>query len=221
MKRFLSILLAFALLVGCAFVLTACDDEPDPTPTPDEKPDEKPSTVEGADYTVTVLDHQNRPIEGLTLKFVYEDKMTGVLATGADGKATAKLTTERDVKVEFVDLKGFGAPSAKKATFESMETELTITLNPNITVIVVDENGVPIPGVSVQICHDNGCMLPIDTNTEGKAVMAFAPKGKLKVGIASVPNGYAKPEPLPEPDDAYHKYFEDGSYTVTVVIPFA
>ena len=34
MKRFLSILLAFALLVGCAFVLTACNDEPDPTPTP-------------------------------------------------------------------------------------------------------------------------------------------------------------------------------------------
>lgn len=218
MKRFLSILLAFALLVGCAFVLTACDDEPDPTPTPDEKPDEKPSTVEGADYTVTVLDHQNRPIEGLALKFVYEDKMTGVLATGADGKATAKLTTERDVKVEFVDLKGFGAPSAKKATFESMETELTITLNPNITVIVVDENGVPIPGVSVVICH-NVCLMPEDTDNQGRVVKAFAPNGELKVTIEAVPDGFSKPATIE--NTTYHAYFEKGSYTVTVVIPFA
>ena len=223
MKRFLSILLTFALLVGCAFSLTACNDEPDPTPTPtpDPKPEDKPSTAEGTDYTVTVLDHMNKPIPDLLLKFVYEDKTTDIMPTNANGKATAKLATERDVKVEFVDLKGFGAPSAKKATFESMETELTITLNPNITVIVVDENGVPVPGVSVQICH-NVCLQPSDTDNEGKVVKAFAPKDTIKVSIASVPNGYAKPEVIKTIAGVdYHAQFEDGSYTLTVVIPFS
>ena len=218
MKRFLSILLTFALLVGGAFSLTACSDEPDPTPTPDPKPEDKPSTAEGTDYTVTVLDHTNKPIPDLLLKFVYEDKTTDIMPTNANGKATAKLATEREVKVEFVDLKGFGAPSAKKATFESMETELTITLNPNITVIVVDENGVPVPGVSVVICH-NVCLQPADTDAQGKVVKAFAPKGKMKVTIEAVPDGFSKPATIE--DSTYHAYFEDGSYTVTVVIPFA
>lgn len=221
MKRILSILLAFALLVGGAFSLTACNDEPDSTPSPDQTPTDKPTETEGTDYTVTVLDHEGNPIEGLTLKFAYEGKTSETLTTGADGKATAKLATEREVKVEFVDLKGYGAPSSKKATFETMETELTITLNPNITVIVVNEDGAPVAGVSVQICH-NVCLMPEDTNAEGKIVKAFAPKDKLKVSIAAVPDGYAKPEiwqTIAGID--YHAYFEDGSFTLTVVIPYA
>lgn len=221
MKRFLSILLTFALLVSGAFALTACNDEPDPTPAPDEKPDDKPSTAEGVDYTVTVLDHEGNPIEGLTLKFAYEGKTSETLTTGADGKATAKLATEREVKVEFTDLKGWGAPSSKKATFETMETELTITLNPNVTVIVVNEDGAPVAGVSVQICHDV-CLLPSDTDAEGKVVKAFAPKDTIKVSIAAVPDGYAKPEVIKTIAGVdYHAQFEEGSYTLTVVIPYA
>ena len=241
MKRIIALILALMTVVCGVLSLTACDTPtedckthtdadgdklcdncgkdmpkvPDPDPTPDPEP-----TV-GNDYTVTVLDHEGNPIEGLSLKFLYEDKATDTYTTDKDGKATANIPTEREVVVEFVELSAYGAPSKKKATFESLEYELTITLNPLITVKVVDENGAPVKGVSVQICHDS-CLTPADTDENGVMSKAFAPKDKLKVSIVSVPEGYAVPEVIYEiAGTEYHAEFAEGEYTITVTIPFA
>ena len=235
MKRIIALILALATIVCGAFTLTACDvPAEDCTAHTDtdgdklcdtcgkdmpKKPDTTPT--EGEDYTVTVLDHEGNPIDGLSLKFLYENKETDVYTTDNDGKATANIPTEREVVVEFVELGAYGAPSKKKATFESLEYELTITLNPLITVKVVDENGSAVKGVSVQICHDV-CLLPADTDENGIMAKAFAPKDKLKVSIASVPDGYAKPEVIYEiAGTEYHAEFAEGEYTITVTIPFA
>ncbi len=236
MKRIIALILALATIVCGAFTLTACDNTPAEDCTEhndangdklcdtcgkDMPKDPAPAPAEGEDYTVTVLDHEGNPIEGLTLKFLYEDKATDVYTTDKDGKATANIPTERTVTVEFVELGAYGAPAKKKATFESLEYELEITLNPLITVKVVDENGAPVAGVSVQICHDV-CLLPADTDENGIMSKAFAPKDKLKVSIAGVPDGYAVPEVIYNiAGTDYHAEFEDGSYTITVTIPFA
>ena len=239
MKRIIALILALSTIVCGVFVFTACDNAPEGCTshidsdknelcdncgekmTADPKPDPNPNAPTAHDYTVTVLDHEGAPIEGLSVKFLYEDKESDVYTTDASGKATASLPTEREVQVSFVDLKDYGAPSKKKATFESLEYELEITLNPLITVKVVDENGAPVKGVSVQICHDV-CLLPADTDENGIMSKAFAPKDKLKVAIAAVPDGYAKPEVIYEiAGTEYHAEFAEGDYTITVTIPFA
>ena len=218
LKRILAILLALTMLVGAISALTACGgttdtDEPN-TPGGDEGDN-------AVDYTVTVLNHKDEAISGLKLKLVYDGGESSVVTTGDDGKATAAIKASGDVKVEFINLVDYGAPTAKKATFASGKTELEIKLNPTITVMVVGENGAPLSGVSVMICH-SVCLTPSLTDENGIVTKSFEPKDTIKISIQSVPEGYTFPpvETSIEGTD-YHYILANGVYTVAIELPFA
>ena len=175
----------------------------------------------GTDYTVTVVDINGTPVSGISVKFTYGNNgVTDVFKTGADGKATAKIDTLSDVIVEFVDLVGYGSPRKSERNFDGV-TEKTVTLLPIVTVKAVDENGNAIAGVTLQICHSI-CMLPQVTDENGEISLALNPEAAIKVAVNEVPSGYEIPEAIGEIEGVpYHKYFDEGSFEATVVIPSA
>lgn len=76
------------------------------------------------------------------------------------------------------------------------------------TVTVVDQNGNPVAGVSIQFCDDEACKLPVATNSDG-VVTAKYPASNYHITIAELPAGYTCEET--------EFYFEDGNeLTVTV-----
>lgn len=180
--------------------------------------DDKPE--KGLDYTVTLLDIFGQPIEGITLKLTYGDEATEVLTSGADGKVTKKIDTYEDVIVEFVDLGNYGNLAKNQRNLNG-DTEKTLTLPTKATVTVVDEDGNPVEGVTVQICH-NVCLTPNKTNAEGKLTVGISSTEKVKVAILAVPEGYAIPEKVGEYQGVeIHAYFTEGVYELTVTLPNA
>ncbi len=178
----------------------------------------------GKDYTVTVVDQNGAPVAGIALKLAYGKNKTELLTTDSDGKATAKIDTISNVIVEFEDLGAeYDAPGKKARTFAEDATEHTVTLTrlTKYTVNVVDENGAAVAGVSVQICH-TVCLLPSDTDSDGKISVYLDTDAKIKVAIAAAPAGYTAPEAIDTFEGLpVHAYFADGETEVTVVIPTA
>lgn len=240
-NKIIALTLALIAILSTLFVLTACG------PTAPEKCDtctdanndgkcdvcdslvEKTPDDEKEKYTftVTVVDHKNAPIENVKVKFLYENKETEAVTTGADGKASIEIATEREVIVEFVDLTDYQGPSKKKRTFEALVYDLTLQMTPAVRVNFVDEDGNKVEGVSATICNDKTCLNGSKTSdADGECVFFLAPSGKYKVRVLGVPTGYAMPEILEGADtddlfDDYHAYFADGAFEVTVTIPKA
>ncbi len=76
------------------------------------------------------------------------------------------------------------------------------------TVTVVDENGDPIEGISVQFCDDVACQYPLTTNSEGKVVSKLA-ASNYHIKIADS-NGYIVEK------EEYD--FENDSYEMTITL---
>ena len=223
-KHLIAILLCFAMLFGAMGALTSCGGETPETPdngtTPPDDTDGGDED-EGVNYTVTVKDYNGNAINNVKVVFVSGDYTSSEATTDANGKATASVKVNGDVKVSFVNLEGYGEPSAKNSTFAKNKTELEVTLNPSITVKVVDENGNPIKDVSVMICH-NVCLTPAKTDANGVVARSFAPKDAIKVSIQSVPDGYVIPEAVTSIEGTdYHVVLDEGVFTTTVVLSSA
>ena len=78
------------------------------------------------------------------------------------------------------------------------------------TVKVVDQNGSPVAGASVQMCTDESCLMPAVTDENGTAVFTLSP-ADYHVTIPSAPEGYTA--------DASQEYrFEGDSIALTVTI---
>lgn len=234
MKKIISLLLTLVMLIGVAVSVASCGGDSGnggenggqtggSGGEGDQTGGNGGVTETGVDYTVTVTDTDGNALSGISLKFTYGKNETEVKTTDANGKVTAKIDTLSDVVVEFVDLVGFDKPKKSARTFDDDVTELTVALTrlQSYTVKVVDENGAAVSGVSVQICH-SVCLLPMDTDENGTVVRYFNTETKVKVSIASVPDGYAIPDSIEEFDGLpVHAYFTDGETEVTVVIPTA
>lgn len=232
MKRIIALLLAVTVLVLTLGMTVSCktteDDNGGNTPVnPDNGGENNNNNTtedeKGIDYSVTLNDIFGNPIEGISLKFTYDGKETGVVVTDANGVATKKIDTYSKVSVEFVDdlrSKGYGDLTKNQKNLNG-DTEKTLVL-PTIAVLtVVDTEGNPIEGVTVQICH-NVCLNPQATNTEGKVTVAISSTEKVKVGFVSVPAGYAIPEQIGDyAGTPIHAYFEDGVYTLTLTLEAA
>lgn len=230
MKKLIAILLTLSLIFACAAVLTACGNKTDnPADNNQQGGNENggnegggnegggDNTEVGVDYTVTILDIFGNPIEGIKLKFTYGESETEVLTTGADGKATKKIDTYDDVIVEFVELGNYGNLTKTQRNLNG-DTEKTLTLPTKATVTVVDEEGNPVEGVMVQICH-SVCLTPSYTNAEGKVVAGISSTEQIKAAILTVPVGYGIPEAIGEYQGLdIHAYFEEGTYEVTITV---
>jgi hypothetical protein len=228
MKRIIALLLAVAVLVLTLGMTVSCkttnEDNGGNTPVdPDNGGENNNNTTEdekGIDYSVTLKDIFGNPIEGISLKFTYDGKETGVVVTDANGVATKKIDTYSKVSVEFVDdirSKGYGDLTKNQKNLNG-DTEKTLVLPTLAVLTVVDTEGNPIEGVTVQICH-NVCLNPQATNTEGKVTVAISSTEKVKVCIVSAPAGYAIPEQIGDyAGTPIHAYFEDGVYTLTLAL---
>lgn len=227
-KKIISLLLALLMLVSVIGLAVSCkpDDQPAGDPgtggegTGNGEGGNNNQPEKGLDYTVTLVDIFGQPIEGITLKLTYGDEATEVLTSGADGKVTKKIDTYEDVIVEFVELGNYGNLAKNQRNLNG-DTEKTLTLPTKATVTVVDEEGNPVEGVTVQICH-NVCLTPNKTNAEGKLSVGISSTEKVKVAILSVPEGYGIPEKVGEYQGVeIHAYFTEGVYELTVTLPNA
>ena len=223
MKKIIAFLLAASVIVLC-FGLTSCGEKtPDNGGNPpadqggNENNGNNNQNEKGIDYTVTLNDIFGNPIEGISLKFTYGDSETEVVVSNAEGKATKKIDTYDDVIVEFVDLRGYGNLAKAKRNLNG-ETEMTIVLPTVAVLTVVDPDGNPREGVSVQLCH-NVCIPPQPTDANGVVKAGITSTEKVKVNIVSIPEGFVIPEVIGEfAGTPIHAYFDQGVYTLTLTL---
>lgn len=97
---------------------------------------------------------------------------------------------------------------SSESTTESSETETTAAKPSKVTytVTVVDEEGNPLSGATVQLCVGDLCKLPSHTNAQGVATFEFdEAEYTVKVTLA----GYT--------GESYYE-FSEGSYELTVTL---
>ena len=204
-------------------ICDVCEAELEPEIQPDPDANKTKYT-----FTLTVKDYEGNPIEGLKVKFLYNNETTEteVVTTNANGQAIVEIATERKVVAQFVDLEGWGSPKKKALTFEALEYNLEVSLNPTVKIKLVDADGALIVGAKVAVCNDSGCSDTFTTDENGEVNVPIKPNGKFKLRIVSVPEGYAMPTLVEGGDteelyDDYHAYFEESLREFTFEIPKA
>ena len=227
MKKIVSLLLVVSVLLLTVLGTVSCKPNTpndnggntpvDPNGDNNNNNNNNNQNEKGIDYSVTLKDIFGNPIEGISLKFTYGSNETEAVVSDANGVATKKIDTYDDVIVEFIDLKGYGNLAKSKRNLNG-ETEMTLVLPTVATLTVVDPDGNPIEGVSVQICH-NVCIPPQPTDENGVVKASITSTEKVKVYIVSAPDGFVIPEVIGEyANTPIHAYFADGEYTLTLTL---
>ncbi len=222
MKKLLSFILAALICVTLGTSLVACDNGNGGANTT------TPADSEKIAYTVTVTDDSGNALSGVKL-VISDGSFTEMLETNTDGKATLELD-EKNAKLGVMITSvpdGYEKPTAVSGVFhalfgaaETCTVKLTkkSTETVTYTVKIVDQNGAPVEGVEIQICH-SVCVQcsPTDKNGETKKELSKdVSEGTLKVGVLDVPAGYSIPDPTV--DGGYHATIEPGETSVTVAI---
>lgn len=165
------------------------------------------------DYTVTVVDGNGNPIQGVKLSFITPKGIPFPGETDAQGKATYK-SDEDGVTVKITSVpKGYEYDGLDTVqSFDSGRAlKVTVTAPDPFVITVVDDQGNPIAGVSVMMCDvDDSCRMPTETDSEGKAYYPYE-EGQFRVKLTNgAPDGYTIGDP-----DAYHDIV-NGSVTITL-----
>ena len=152
MKKLLTLLLAFTMVLSLAVALTSCGEEPTPTPTPTPTPDdggtvtppvggdeEKPTR---ATYVITVLDQNGDAVVGAEVSICTVS--TGVcqmpVSTNAEGVSTHQNKKIDTYAAQVVIPEGYSHAEQTvdatdrpivKIAFEGDATTLTIVLTKN------------------------------------------------------------------------------------------
>ncbi len=220
MKRLLSFLLLLCLLCS-AMAVAACNGGTTP---PDNDNKEDPPANDNT-YTVTVVDADGTPLSDVKLMITDNKSIFKTVTTDASGKASAEITGDgAGLGVTIVSLpKGYKKPDAvgglhatfagQKAITITVEKELDDSQKTTYTVTVVDANGTPVAGVSVQLCHST-CQT-FTTDAEGRVACLGEPNLWWDIKILALPDGYGMPSELPS---GYHARIEEGQTAVTVTL---
>ena len=196
MKKILTLLLVICMLAS-VFSLTACGNKNNN----EENNNENSETNGGNEvkdniYTVTVLDGAKNPIAGVGIMISTTYK---VLTTDANGKVSFE-SENAGVQIMVMSVpEGYEQPDKTAMSFEKGSKEMTVTVNAVVnnkvtyTVTVVDKDGNPVSGVTVQLCTDALCY-DTRTNAEGIGTKDLDPNTEYKVKISAVPEGYVAPE---------------------------
>ncbi len=165
------------------------------------------------DYTVTVLDNNGNPIQGVKLSFITPAGIPFPGTTDAQGKATY-ASEEDGVTVKVVSVpKGYEYDKLDAVqSFGSNRTlSVTLTAPDPIVINVVDNEGNPVAGVLVQMCDTTGlCKIPTVTDEEGKAYYAYE-EGNFRAQLSGgAPDGYTV-----EDETAYYDIV-NGTVTITL-----
>ena len=144
-----------------------------------------------------VIYNQKGSVTPAALEVLYEQATTG---------SAAPIVQEQSAAEE---------PAVEETTAQKPVTETTVIKKPvaeaameTYLILVTDENGSPVPGVSVQFCSDTECILG---KTDSTGIARFDRKaGEYTVHVLKTPDGY-----LPDITE-YNAPYTPG--TITIVL---
>lgn len=221
-KKILSLILACCMLMA-VLSLTACGGNDDNKDNENNNEGGENNTTDKT-YSVTVLDEDNNPVEGV--KLVITDGTNFPTAkTDASGKASAQLS-EGTISVMITTvpdgyLKPEKVSGVYHGVFASGSTELTITLEKDVvidtkveyTVKVVDKSGYPVVGMKVQVCPGGVCLSDdLFTDENGEIKVMITPGQEVKIQLIEL-DGYTLPETI---DGTYHAKIPAGETEITI-----
>lgn len=186
LKKISALLLIIALAAG---VMCGCGG--------DNQQAENTESTPAADaaYTVTVVDQNGNAVANVVMQLADEEGTTQLVVTGEDGT----VSVDSAVAMECVTLSSIPEGYTADATVVSFEgTDLTIVLQGEenedttvtYTVTIVDQNGDPVPGVTLQLCDDEACKLPVTTDENGMATATYE-ASNYHVTLTELPGGYS------------------------------
>ena len=221
-KKILTLLLAICMIVSM-LSLTACKKEPEKKD--DEKTNPGGNVTPNTDktYTVTIVDGDNNPVEGVKLT-ITDGKSFPVVTTDANGKASTSLP-EGTVSVMITSLpdkyeKPDKVSGVYHGVFAKGSTELTIkveekTVEGNDYVVrVVDQDGNPVIGIEVQLCYNGICAAGVPTDEYGEISAKIDTDAKIDVKLYPL-DGYTLPAANA---DGYHAAIEVGDTEIEITI---
>lgn len=207
--NFLKKISAMMLIVAMvAFVMCGCGNDAQNT----ESTGGSGNTADTS-YTVTVVDQNGNPVANVIMQLTDAEGGTQLAVTDATGVVTATSVTYVSVTLSSipngyssdVDVVEFGS---EKDLVITLQADEVVSTDITYTVTIVDQNGKPVPGVTLQLCDDENCKLPVVTDESGTASCTYE-EADYHVSLTEIPDGYSSEETS----------FEFGGSTeITIVI---
>ena len=213
MKKIISAILIFMMVLSLSLCMFACNNGTDEGG--DNGGDQTPVKKT---YTVTVVDEGGNPVKGAMIAFTAEGANPIPFETDKEGKASR--TSDSKITITLLSIpKGYESDKVGSVLTPDADGKVTVTLkkaavaDPYV-ILVVDDQGNPVAGVTVQMCSLAGsCRVPVVTGADGKAEYPFE-EGEFKVqltgGMDGVPEGYT----IDNPNDNF--YFDGKLCTITL-----
>lgn len=227
-KKLLSIILVCCMLMT-VLSFTACGDknngnDDNKTNEGGDNNDTNNNQTTDKTYTVTILDGDKNPVEGVKL-VITDEKSYLTVTTNANGEASVQLPdTKISVMVTSVP-DGYEKPEKVSGVyhgvFKTGSTDLSITLSKvasntvTYTVKVIDQNGDAVEGMQVQLCPDGVCLADqFITGANGEISKELTPGKTIDVKLYAL-DGYTLPTPL---SNGYHAVINAGETEVTITV---
>ena len=227
LKKILSLVLVICMLAAVCS-LTACggkDNNDDVSNDNNNDNGGNKNVTTDKTYTVTVLDGENTPVEGVKL-VVTDGKSYPTATTDKEGKASVQLPADVTVSVMVTSVpNGYVKPEkvsgvyhgvfAKNSTEFTLKVEKEVDNKVEYTVRVVDQNGDAVVGMSIQLCPNGVCLAEkFVTNENGEITVKLTPGSAVDVKLEGL-EGYTLPAPV---KDSYHAVIESGVTEATVTV---
>ena len=225
-KKILSLVLVICMLAAVCS-LTACGGKDTNDDVSNDNNDNGGNNNVTTDktYTVTVLDGENTPVEGVKL-VITDGKSYPTATTDKEGKASVQLPADVTVSVMVTSVpNGYVKPEkvsgvyhgvfAKDSTEFTLKVEKEVDNKVEYTVRVVDQNGDAVVGMSIQLCPNGVCLAEkFVTNENGEITVKLTPGSAVDVKLEGL-EGYTLPTPV---KDSYHAVIESGVTEATVTV---
>ena len=227
LKKILSLVLVICMLAAVCS-LTACGDKDNNDDVSNDNNNDNGgnnNVTTDKTYTVTVLDGENTPVEGVKL-VITDGKSYPTATTDKEGKASVQLPAGVTVSVMVTSVpNGYVKPEkvsgvyhgvfAKNSTEFTLKVEKEVDNKVEYTVRVVDQNGDAVVGMSIQLCPNGVCLAEkFVTNENGEITVKLTPGSAVDVKLEGL-EGYTLPAPV---KDSYHAVIESGVTEATVTV---
>ena len=223
MKKMISIVLLLAMVLS----LAACGGKDNNDDVSNDNNDNggNNNVTTDSTYTVTVLDGDNNPVEGVKL-VITDEKTYPTATTDKDGKASVQLPAGAKVSVMVTSVpNGYVKPEKVSGVyhgvFASGATELALKVEKEAdnkieyTVKVVDQNGDAVVGMPIQLCPNGVCLAEkFVTDANGEITVKLNPGYSVDVKLEGL-EGYTLPVTVKE---SYHAVIASGETEVTVTV---
>ena len=177
-------------------------------------------------YTVTIVDENNTPVEGVRVILTNGTTFTPAVSTDANGKASAEFDEENIVVMILNVPEGYEKPDKVDGTtyhgvFASDSNELTIQLEKKVTnkvaytLTIVDDNGDAVEGMEIQLSPGRiWISTPFLTNENGQITVEITPDYDVYVRLFAL-DGYTLPE---ADEDGYHAIIPAGETCIEIEV---